>query len=68
MFNPPPVGSTDAFLTPHHVERANQTSEDNPGLLRDADLIGQLADPQYKRKISALYQKSRETDQLVNMG
>jgi len=99
----PPAGSTDAFLTPYHVDRAklhiaerfsdddyldvdvicaniertrfpvpseedHQASDDNPGLLRAADLIGQLADPQYMRKISALYQEFRETGQAAKMG
>tara|TARA_R110002072_G_scaffold89232_3_gene199870 strand:- start:46445 stop:47401 length:957 start_codon:yes stop_codon:yes gene_type:complete len=99
----PPAGSTDAFLTPYHVDRAklhinerfsddasidveticaniertrfpvpseedHQASDDDPGLLRAADLIGQLADPQYMRKISALYQEFRETGQAAKMG
>jgi hypothetical protein len=99
----PPAGSTDAFLTPYHVDRGklhiterfsddpfidveticaniertrfpvpseedHQASDDDPGLLRAADLIGQLADPQYMRKISALYQEFRETGQAAKMG
>ncbi|MFT4797047.1 MAG: hypothetical protein ACJAYE_000726 [Candidatus Azotimanducaceae bacterium] len=99
----PPAGSTDAFLTPYHVDRAklhiserfshdesidvdiicaniertrfpvpskedHQASDDYPGLLRAADLIGQLADPQYMRKISALFQEFRETGQAAKMG
>ena len=85
----PMPGSTDASLTPYHVDRAklyiterfesedridttviceniertrfpvpyeedHQESEDFPGLIRAADLIGQLGDPQYHRKISSL--------------
>lgn len=34
---------------------------DLPGLLRAADLIGQLADPNYLRKTSALFAEFRET-------
>ncbi len=99
----PPAGSTDAFLTPYHVDRARiyiserfstdewldhetisrniertrfpvpseedaQESADFPGLLRAADLIGQLADPQYFRKISALFAEFKETGQATKMG
>jgi|TARA_B110000196_G_C20922201_1_gene555777 hypothetical protein len=99
----PPAGSTDAFLTPYHVDRAKmyiqerfrddedvdvemiqnniertrfpvpteedaQESTDFPGLIRSADLIGQLADPQYMRKISALFADFRETGQEAKMG
>ncbi len=99
----PPEGSTDAFLTPYHVDRAklhikerfsadsninveticaniertrfpvpseedHQASDDFPGLLRAADLIGQLADPQYMRKISALFSEFSETGQAAKMG
>ena len=49
-------------------EEDHQASDDFPGLLRAADLIGQLADPQYMRKISALYSEFRETGQAAKMG
>ncbi len=99
----PPPGSTDAFLTPYHVDRAKlyiterfqdeerldtavlceniertrfpvpteedaQEEADYPGLIRAADLIGQLADPQYHRKISALFGEFKETGQAAKMG
>lgn len=99
----PPPGSTDAFLTPYHVDRAKlyiqehfaddtfldfetiqnniertrfpvpteedaQESTDFPGLIRSADLIGQLADPQYMRKISSLFAEFKETGQAARMG
>lgn len=99
----PPPGSTDAFLTPYHVDRAkmymherfagdehldpkvisdniertrfpvpseedHQASADFPGLVRAADLIGQLADPQYMRKISSLFAEFKETGQAAKMG
>lgn len=99
----PPPGSTDAALTPYHVDRAklyinerfgndeqidkelicqniertrfpvpteedHQESTDFPGLIRAADLIGQLGDPQYHRKISALFQEFKETGQAAKMG
>jgi len=98
----PPAGSTDAFLTPYHVDRGklyiterfkgdanidpkiiaqniertrfpvptaedHQDSADLPGLLRAADLIGQLADPQYIRKISSLFAEFEETGQAAAM-
>lgn len=99
----PPPGSTDAFLTPYHVDRAKmyiterfsreeridvdiiceniertrfpvpsdddkQESADYPGLIRAADLIGQLADPSYIRKISRLFAEFKETGQAAKMG
>lgn len=99
----PPPGSTDAALTPYHVDRAklyiterfahehrvtastiaeniertrfpvpseedHQESTDYPGLIRAADLIGQLGDPQYHRKISALFAEFKETGQAAKMG
>ena len=99
----PPPGSTDAWLTPYHVDRAKlyiterflneprldtavlceniertrfpvpteedaQEETDYPGLIRAADLIGQLADPQYHRKISSLFAEFKETGQAAKMG
>lgn len=49
-------------------EEDHQESGDFPGLLRAADLIGQLADPQYIRKISALFAEFKETGQAAKMG
>ncbi len=91
-----PRGSSDASLTPYHVDRSklfvlsrietidgldaariaraieytrfpisasadekNET-EDEGMLLRAADLIGQLGDPQYLRKTNALYHEFKE--------
>jgi len=48
-------------------EEDHQDSADFPGLLRAADLIGQLADPQYIRKISALFAEFKETGQAAKM-
>jgi hypothetical protein len=48
-------------------EEDHQDSADMPGLLRAADLIGQLADPQYIRKISALFAEFKETGQAAKM-
>lgn len=46
----------------------HQASADMPGLIRAADLIGQLADPHYMRKISALFAEFVETGQAEKMG
>jgi len=91
-----PPGSTDATLTPYHVDRGKlfiqerfgghklidtevikfnieltrfpvPSAEDHqdtcnyPGLVRASDLIGQLSDPRYLRKISALFYEFEET-------
>jgi hypothetical protein len=98
-----PRGASDAFLTPHHVERAKifvrhrcaviegleaerivraieltrfPVPEDNDhaetdteaGLLRAADLIGQLADPFYPRKLNALFHEFVETGVAERLG
>lgn len=49
-------------------EEDHLASDDLPGLLRAADLIGQLADPHYMRKISALFSEFSETGQAAKMG
>jgi hypothetical protein len=91
-----PRGDSDAFLTPHHVERSkifvkhrcamsdhldadriartieltrfpfpddddHAETDTEAGLVRAADLIGQLADPFYPRKLNALYHEFVET-------
>ncbi len=91
-----PEGATDAYLTPHHIERGKlfvrwrfrdhpvidpevvahniektrfpvpdgtDAAEDTtaPGLVRAADLIGQMADPDYLRKLAALFYEFDET-------
>jgi hypothetical protein len=42
-------------------DEKHQSTDDFPGLLRAADLIGQLADINYLRKTSALFNEFRET-------
>jgi hypothetical protein len=99
----PPRGASDAFLTPHHIERGKifarhrcahmpsldperiaraieltrfPVPQDNdhaetdtePGLVRAADLIGQLADPFYPRKLNALYHEFAETGVAKQLG
>jgi hypothetical protein len=92
----PPDGSTDAAMTPYHVDRGklfieerfanhklidvelikrnieltrfpvpaeedHQDTTNYPGLLRASDLIGQMSDPRYLRKVSALFYEFEET-------
>ncbi|HSG88550.1 MAG TPA: hypothetical protein VLA56_05015 [Pseudomonadales bacterium] len=99
----PPVGATDAWMTPYHVDRGQifirerfagdrhvdaeavcrnieltrfpvpaardyQGIDDFPGLVRAADLIGQLADPRYLQKLSRLYAEFRETGEADRRG
>ena len=91
-----PQGSTDAALTPYHVDRAklfiderfgrhnlidaefikrnieltrfpvpkqgdHQDTGNYPGLIRASDLIGQLSDPRYLKKTTALFYEFEET-------
>lgn len=42
-------------------DEKHRSTDDLPGLLRAADLIGQLADPNYLLKTSALFNEFRET-------
>lgn len=96
-------GSTDAALTPWHVDRGiafinsrfeetrvldhewiarciehtrfpvpkdddHSSTGDFPGLLRAADLIGQLGDPGYLRKLSGLFHEFEETGVNQTLG
>jgi hypothetical protein len=45
-----------------------QISDDYPGLLRGADFIGQLGDPNYLRKIPALYYEFEENGVNAQIG
>ena len=98
-----PFGSTDASLTPFHVDRGKLFIEERfgshelidaeavklnieltrfpvpadedhsdtvnyPGLVRAADLIGQLGDPRYLQKISALFYEFEETGANKTLG
>ena len=98
-----PRGSSDASLTPYHVDRAklfiderfkghkiicantikaniewtrfpvpdkadSQESVSFPGLLRASDLIGQLSDPDYLKKIRGLYYEFEETGVNQKLG
>ena len=98
-----PRGASDAFLTPHHIDRGkifarhrcahidvldaerivraieltrfpvpkdndHAETDTEPGLVRAADLIGQLADPFYPRKLNALYHEFAETGVAQQLG
>lgn len=98
-----PFGSTDASLTPFHVDRGKLFISDRfgthnfidarairhnieltrfpipadkehsdtvnyPGLVRAADLIGQLSDPRYLQKIPALFYEFEETGVNKTLG
>lgn len=98
-----PRGASDAFLTPHHVDRGKifvrhrlrsspdidaervanaieltrfpvpessdyQATDTEAGLVRAADLIGQLADPNYPQKQTALYWEFVETGVAEKLG
>jgi hypothetical protein len=54
------------FPVPEQEQHASTT--DYPGLLRAADLIGQLADIDYLRKTSALFAEFRETGASEKLG
>ena len=54
------------FPTPDGEDR--QETSDYRGLVRAADLIGQLGDPSYLRKLSALYHEFEETGLNATLG
>src|SRR4029450_12106593 len=54
------------FPVPEHEQHTS--TADYPGLLRAADLIGQLADINYLRKTSALFAEFRETAVSKKLG
>jgi len=49
-------------------DEVHEPTNDFPGLLRAADLIGQLADVNYLRKTSALFSEFRETGASEKLG
>ncbi len=67
----------DAAVISANIERTrfpvpnggdHQGAADYPGLVRAADLIGQLADPQHIRKFPALFAEFEETGVNANLG
>lgn len=53
---------------PVPADTDHQDTNDYPGLVRAADLIGQLADPQHMRKCTALFQEFSETGTAAQLG
>jgi len=49
-------------------DRDHAETESEAGLVRAADLIGQLADPAYPRKLAALFCEFRETGVAERLG
>lgn len=62
------VSNIERTRFPVPSEDDAQENTDFPGLIRAADLIGQLGDPQYMRKISSLFAEFKETGQAAKMG
>jgi hypothetical protein len=61
------------ILVMRHAEKSDEDEEhkstnDFPGLVRAADLIGQLADTNYLRKQPALFNEFRETGTAEKLG
>ena len=54
------------FPVPHEADR--QETDDYAGLVRAADLIGQLADPGHLRKLPALFMEFEETGTNKKLG
>lgn len=54
------------FPVPEDGDHDN--TDDEPGLVRAADLIGQLADPHYMRKINCLFHEFAETGTAEKLG
>jgi hypothetical protein len=50
------------------IENEREAATDYPALLRASDLIGQLADPNYMRKIAALFAEFAETGMNEQLG
>jgi hypothetical protein len=53
---------------PVPAENEGKAATDYPALLRASDLLGQLADPNYMRKITALYSEFAETGAAAKLG
>jgi len=53
---------------PVPIENEGEAASEYPALLRASDLIGQLADPSYMRKISALFTEFEETGMNKKLG
>ncbi len=74
-FGPTPV--LDEHTISRNLERTrfpvpqtgdHKATDDDPGLVRAADLIGQLADPRYINKLPALFYEFEELGQNMRLG
>ncbi|MEM7652406.1 MAG: Npun_R2479 family HD domain-containing metalloprotein [Pseudomonadota bacterium] len=62
------VESLELTRFPVPDDTDHQDTKSHAGLVRAADLIGQLADPNYMRKINALYHEFEETGTNAKLG
>lgn len=62
------MANIDRTQFPVPTDGVSKETADMPGLLRAADLIGQLADPDYMRKIAGLYFEFHETGTAEKLG
>ncbi|MEE8301267.1 MAG: Npun_R2479 family HD domain-containing metalloprotein [Candidatus Tectomicrobia bacterium] len=62
------VANMERTRFPVPKDSDQQDTKDYPGLVRAADLIGQLADPHYLRKLSALFYEFEETGTNTVLG
>lgn len=53
---------------PVPADPAYHNNDSLPGLVRAADLIGQMADPEYRQKLSRLYAEFSETGEADRLG
>lgn len=61
-------GNIELTRFPVPADEDHQDTVNYPGLVRAADLIGQLSDPRYLQKISALFYEFEETGQNKILG
>ncbi len=62
------AGNIERTRFPVPDDSDHQGTADYPGLVRAADLIGQLADPNHNRKIPALFYEFEETGTNAKLG
>ena len=62
------VAAIERTRFPVPADAAHQPTADYPGLVRAADLIGQLADPHYLQKLPALFAEFAETGTNARLG
>lgn len=62
------AGHIERTRFPIPADHAHQRTNDYPGLVRAADLIGQLADPHYAQKFPALFAEFEEAGTNLQLG